>query len=275
MDDTVLVTGDGWDRGGARPAAAGAGRACDRARAQPRAGRGGGRAHRRWRGRGRRSRLLRAGPRARRRGRSALREAEWSCQQRRHRLQHGAAACERTEDGHEPTWQVNFLSAFLLTMGLQDPLVAGRGRVVHMSSGVHSSGSVDLEQPDEPRYASPYAQSKIALVMLACEQGERWRDLGVDVNACSPGWIATKMGGPGGGPIAEGVDTPLWLLTAPSSRARPAATSGSGTRRSRTRRSRTPTPGHGSGTWPSGPSAVQTDERSTQRLRRPSAPARR
>ena len=25
----------------------------------------------------------------------------------------------RTEDGHEPTWQVNFLSAFLLTMGLR------------------------------------------------------------------------------------------------------------------------------------------------------------
>jgi NAD(P)-dependent dehydrogenase (short-subunit alcohol dehydrogenase family) len=122
---------------------------------------------------------------------------------------------QRTEDGHEPTWQVNFLSAFLLTIGLQAPLAAGRGRVVHMSSGVHGSGSVDLERPDEPRYASPYAQSKIALVMLAREQGERWRDLGVDVNACSPGWIATKMGGSGGGPLAAGVDTPLWLLMAP------------------------------------------------------------
>jgi NAD(P)-dependent dehydrogenase (short-subunit alcohol dehydrogenase family) len=122
---------------------------------------------------------------------------------------------QRTEDGHEPTWQVNFLSAFLLTMGLRDALAAGRGRVVHVSSGVHSSGSVDLEQPDEPRYATPYAQSKIALVMLAREQGERWRELAVDVNACSPGWIATKMGGSGGAPLAEGVDTPLWLLTAP------------------------------------------------------------
>src|ERR671910_1372974 len=111
---------------------------------------------------------------------------------------------QRTEDGHEPTWQVNFLSAFLLTMGLQAALAAGRGRVVHMSSGVHSSGSVDLEQPNEPRYASPYAQSKIALVMLAREQVERWRDLGVDVNACSPGWIATKMGGPGGRTLTRG-----------------------------------------------------------------------
>jgi NAD(P)-dependent dehydrogenase (short-subunit alcohol dehydrogenase family) len=122
---------------------------------------------------------------------------------------------QRTEDGHEPTWQVNFLSAFLLTLGLEDVLAAGRGRVVHMSSGVHSSGSVDLEQPDEPRYATPYAQSKIALVMLAREQGERWRQRGVDVNACSPGWIATKMGGSGGGSLAEGIDTPLWLLTDP------------------------------------------------------------
>jgi NAD(P)-dependent dehydrogenase (short-subunit alcohol dehydrogenase family) len=82
---------------------------------------------------------------------------------------------------------VNCLSAFLLTNGLRDALAAGRGRVVHMSSGVHSSGNVDLEQPDEPRFASPYAQSKIVLVMLAREQGERWRQLGVDVNACSPG----------------------------------------------------------------------------------------
>ena len=120
----------------------------------------------------------------------------------------------RTEDGHEPTWQVNFLSAFLLTEALRDRLKGGR--VVHVSSGVHSSGSVDLDQPDEPRYATPYAQSKIALVMLAREQGERWAGEGPAVNACSPGWIATKMGGSGGGDLAEGADTPVWMLTDPS-----------------------------------------------------------
>src|SRR4029450_8383895 len=37
---------------------------------------------------------------------------------------------QRTQDGHETTWEVNFLSAFLLTMSLQDPLGAGRGRDV-------------------------------------------------------------------------------------------------------------------------------------------------
>jgi NAD(P)-dependent dehydrogenase (short-subunit alcohol dehydrogenase family) len=102
----------------------------------------------------------------------------------------------RTEDGHEPTWQVNFLSAVLLTLGLQDALAAGRGRVAHMSSGVHASGSVDLEQPDEPRYASPYAQSKIALVMLAREQGERWRDLGVDFNRVLPAGSPPRWAAP-------------------------------------------------------------------------------
>jgi NAD(P)-dependent dehydrogenase (short-subunit alcohol dehydrogenase family) len=121
----------------------------------------------------------------------------------------------RTEDGHEPTWQVNFLATFLLTEGLRERLK--RGRVVHVSSGVHSSGSVDLEQPDEPRFATPYGQSKIALVMLAREQGERWAsDGGPAVNSCSPGWIATKMGGSGGGRLEDGADTPVWLLAEPS-----------------------------------------------------------
>src|SRR5688500_3965818 len=52
--------------------------------------------------------------------------------------------------------------------------------------------------------------------MLAREQGERWRDGGPAVNSCSPGWIATKMGGSGGGALADGADTPVWLLTEPS-----------------------------------------------------------
>lgn len=122
----------------------------------------------------------------------------------------------RTEDGHEVTWQVNFLAPFLLTHLLGDALASGGGRVVHMSSGVQSRGAADLEQPDDPHTADPYTQTKIAMVMHARELGERWRDRGVDVNACDPGWIATKMGGAGGGSLADGADTALWLLTDPA-----------------------------------------------------------
>jgi NAD(P)-dependent dehydrogenase (short-subunit alcohol dehydrogenase family) len=159
----------------------------------------------------------------------------------------------RTEDGHEPTWQVNFLSAFLLTLGLQEVLAAGRGRVVHMSSGVHSSGSVDLDQPDEPRYATPYAQSKIALVMLASR-----------ASAGGGGASTSTLAAPAGSP-------PRWAVPAaahwprgstprcgcsptPGSPARPGGSSGSDTRKSPTRKSKMATPGHDSGSSPSGPS---------------------
>jgi NAD(P)-dependent dehydrogenase (short-subunit alcohol dehydrogenase family) len=124
---------------------------------------------------------------------------------------------DRTEDGHETTWQVNVLSAFALTVGLREALAGGGGgRVVHMSSGVASSGRVDLDSPDEPRGVDPYRQSKVALMLLAREMGERWAGTGIDVNAVSPGWIATKMGGSGGGDLAAGADTATWLLTDPS-----------------------------------------------------------
>lgn len=121
----------------------------------------------------------------------------------------------RTEDGREPTWQVNVLSHFLLTVLLRDALAAGGGgRVVHMSSGVATGGGVDLDSPDEPRGVDPYRQSKVALMLLAREMGERWP--GIDVNAVNPGWIATKMGGSGGGDLAAGADTATWLLTDPA-----------------------------------------------------------
>jgi NAD(P)-dependent dehydrogenase (short-subunit alcohol dehydrogenase family) len=177
----------------------------------------------------------------------------------------------RTEDGHEPTWQVNFLSAFLLTLGLEEVLAAGGGRVVHVSSGVHSSGSVDLEQPDEPRYATPYAQSKIALVMLAREQGERWRRLGVDVNACSPGWIATKTGGTGGGSRPRGSTRRCGCSPTPASPARPDGSSGSDTRKSPTPKSKMATPGLDCGTSPNGPSSPRAGERRAHNERLPRA----
>jgi short chain dehydrogenase len=167
---------------------------------------------------------------------------------------------QRTEDGHEPTWQVNFLSAFLLTMGLRDALAAGRGRVIHMSSGVHSSGGVDLEQPDEPRYASPYAQSKIALVMLAREQVSGGGTWVWTSTPAAPAGSPPRWAVPAAARSPRGSTPPCGCSPPPSWPARPAATSGGGMKKRRTRRWKTPTPGHGYGTWPRGRSAIQTGE---------------
>ncbi|WP_216824650.1 SDR family oxidoreductase [Paragemmobacter aquarius] len=44
------------------------------------------------------------------------------------------------------------------------------------------------------------------------------RDLpkGVKVNACCPGWVATRMGGAGAPlTVEEGADTPVWLALLP------------------------------------------------------------
>ena len=148
-------------------------------------------------------------------------------------------AAQRTEDGHEPTWQVNFLSAFLLTEALREQLRGGR--VVHVSSGVHSSGEVDLEQPDEPRFATPYAQSKIALVMLAREQGERWAATAGRTSTLQPR-LDRHEDGRLGRRRAAGRRRHAGLDAHRARRwtASPAATSGSAARRSRTRRPRTP-----------------------------------
>lgn len=84
----------------------------------------------------------------------------------------------------------------------------GWGRVVNLSSGwgAHAEG---LEGP------GAYGVAKAALNALT---RALVRDLpaGVKINACCPGWVATRMGGEGA-PLSpeEGADTPVWLALLP------------------------------------------------------------
>jgi NAD(P)-dependent dehydrogenase (short-subunit alcohol dehydrogenase family) len=84
----------------------------------------------------------------------------------------------------------------------------GWGRIVNLSSGwgAHAEG---LEGP------GAYGVAKAALNALTRALP---RDLppGVKVNACCPGWVATRMGGPAA-PLTpeQGADTPLWLALLP------------------------------------------------------------
>ena len=84
----------------------------------------------------------------------------------------------------------------------------GWGRIVNLSSGwgAHAEG---LGGP------GAYGVAKAALNALTRALP---RDLppGVKVNAACPGWVATRMGGPGAPRSPEeGADTPVWLALLP------------------------------------------------------------
>jgi NAD(P)-dependent dehydrogenase (short-subunit alcohol dehydrogenase family) len=126
---------------------------------------------------------------------------------------------ELTEDGAEHVFAINVLAPYTLTALMHRP-----ARLVYLSSGLHRGGDPDLDDvrrdaggPDGPRRerrpwnaSQAYADSKLWDAVLAAAVARRWSD--VSSNAVEPGWIATRMGGPGApGSLDEGVDTMCWL----------------------------------------------------------------
>ena len=60
-----------------------------------------------------------------------------------------------------------------------------------------------------------YHVTKAALNALTRTLAAELRDSTVLVNAVSPGWTATDMGGSGGRPIADGAGSIVWAVTLP------------------------------------------------------------
>jgi NAD(P)-dependent dehydrogenase (short-subunit alcohol dehydrogenase family) len=127
---------------------------------------------------------------------------------------HNAAVGSRTVrtetvDGLEHVFAVNVLAAYLLTALIERPR-----RLVYLSSGMHRSGEPDLSDLQWRRRpwngSQAYANSKLLDVVLAFAVARRWP--GVLSNAVEPGWVATKMGGPGApDDLAQGSETQVWL----------------------------------------------------------------
>jgi NAD(P)-dependent dehydrogenase (short-subunit alcohol dehydrogenase family) len=83
---------------------------------------------------------------------------------------------ERTQDGFERQFGVNYLGHFLLTSLLLPLLVAAssdpesRPRVVQLSSLAHRSGKIDFDELDGGQHYDPwraYRQSKLAMLLFA------------------------------------------------------------------------------------------------------------
>ncbi len=112
----------------------------------------------------------------------------------------GAVFGKRQEsaDGIELTFQVNYLSHFLLTNMLLDMLRSSApSRIVNISSGVHERGHIDFEDLQMTRKYSgqkAYASSKLAEVLFTYELARRLEGSGVTCNASNPGLAKTHLG---------------------------------------------------------------------------------
>ena len=114
-----------------------------------------------------------------------------------------------TEDGLPRLFAVNVIAPYVLTALIHKPK-----RLVYLSSGMHRGAGPDLQDITwtQRRWqgARVYAESKMLDLLLAYGIARRWPD--VLSNAVEPGWVATKMGGPGAtDDLDKGHRTQVWL----------------------------------------------------------------
>jgi NAD(P)-dependent dehydrogenase (short-subunit alcohol dehydrogenase family) len=114
-----------------------------------------------------------------------------------------------TVDGLEHVFAINVLAPYLLTALMHRP-----GRLIYLSSGMHRGGVVNLSdlQWRQRKWngSQAYSDSKLFDVVLAFAIARHWP--AVLSTAVDPGWVPTKMGGPGApDDIDQGAETQVWL----------------------------------------------------------------
>jgi NAD(P)-dependent dehydrogenase (short-subunit alcohol dehydrogenase family) len=114
-----------------------------------------------------------------------------------------------TADGHSHLLAINVLAPYLLTALMERP-----SRLIYLSSGMHAGGTARVDDLDWSRRrwngSQAYSDSKLFDTVLAFALARRWPD--VLSNAVEPGWVATKMGGPGApDDLSLGPVTQAWL----------------------------------------------------------------
>lgn len=114
-----------------------------------------------------------------------------------------------TEEGLPHVFAINTLAPYILTALILKPK-----RLIYLSSGLHQRGDPTLtdlfwqQRPWDGTQA--YSDTKLHDVLLAFAVARRWSH--VYSNALEPGWVPTKMGGPGApDDLDQGHRTQVWL----------------------------------------------------------------
>ncbi len=136
-----------------------------------------------------------------------------------------------TADGFELTFQVNYLSPFLLTQLLLPVLQRAGATVINTSSGMAGiMGRIDMSDLQLSKGFNParaYANSKLAQILFTRELNSRFGASGLAAAALHPGGVATNVANRAAGPIKafydskigrrlmltpeQGADTLVWL----------------------------------------------------------------
>ncbi len=114
-----------------------------------------------------------------------------------------------TEDGFSHVFAINSLAPYVLTALMHTPQ-----RLVYLSSELHKQGDPALADLNWERQAwdgeQAYSDSKLHNVLLAFAMARRLPE--VFCNAMTPGWVQTKMGGPGANDdLDQAHRTQVWL----------------------------------------------------------------
>jgi len=127
-------------------------------------------------------------------------------------LDEGALPSTTTPEVVRSTFEVNLVGAWRLCNAFAPVMKKRRyGRIVNISSGAGS-----FEELSGSTYAPAYSVSKAALNALTAKLASELSEYNVLVNVMCPGWVKTRMGGPGAPRSpAEGADTAVWLATLP------------------------------------------------------------
>ena len=123
-----------------------------------------------------------------------------------------------TVDGLPHVFVINTLAAYILTALIEKPK-----RLVYLSSGMHQHADAHLDdilwRKRRWNGSDAYAESKLHDAMLAFAAARLWPD--VLSNAMTPGWVATRMGGPGASDDLEQAHlTQAWLAASDDPAAR-------------------------------------------------------